>query len=156
MKLIIMRHGKAEDSHKDGDHARRLTSKGHRQAELQAHRLASTDQLPGLILSSPLVRARETAETFAAAAKISGPMIQTWLSCGMNPSTAIEELAAYKEFGTVCMVGHEPDLSSLVAWLTGSSAACIQMKKGSIAVLEASPPSRHATLEMLIPAKQGL
>ena len=82
--------------------------------------------------------------------------IQTWLSCGMSPSTAIKELAAYTEFRTVCIVGHEPDLSSLVAWLTGSTASTIQMKTGSIAVLEVDPPSRHATLEMLLPAKESL
>ena len=156
MKLIILRHGKAEDHHKDGDHARRLTSKGHAQAELQAQRLANIGLLPNLILSSPLVRARETAETFASAADISGPMIQTWLSCGMRPSTALKELAAYKEFKTVCIVGHEPDLSSLVASLTGSTASSIQMKKGSLAILEANPPAAHGFLEILLPPKEGL
>lgn len=156
MKLIIMRHGKAEDSHPDGDHARQLTPKGHRQAELQARRLAKTGQLPNLILSSPLVRARETAETFARTAAISGPMIQTWLACGMRPQSAIDELAAYKEFGSVCIVGHEPDLSSLIAYLTGSSASSIQMKKGGIAILTANPPAKRATLEVLLPPKSGL
>ena len=156
MKLIIMRHGKAEDGNPEGDHARKLTPKGHRQAERQAQRLAKSGQLPNLILSSPLVRARETAETFAQAADISGPMIQTWLACGMSPETAVEELAAYKEFGSVCIGGHEPDLSSLVALLTGSSAGSIQMKKGSMAILSANPPSKRATLEVLLPAKSGL
>lgn len=156
MELIIMRHGKAEDRHSDGDHARQLTKKGHHQAERQARRLAGLDLLPGIILASPLVRARETAETFAQAADIPGPMIQTWLSCGMRPATAIKELAAYTEFGRVCIVGHEPDLSSLVAWLTGSTASSIVMKKASIAVLQVDPPSRHSSLEMLLPAKEGL
>ena len=53
MKLIIMRHGKAEDCHADGDHARRLAPKGHAQAERQAKRLSSIGQLPNLILSRP-------------------------------------------------------------------------------------------------------
>ena len=66
MKLIVLRHGKAEDSHKDGDYARQLTKKGHAQAARQARRLAGLELLPGIILSSPLVRSRETAETFPA------------------------------------------------------------------------------------------
>ena len=156
MKLIIMRHAKAEDIHPEGDHARRLTKKGHQQAERQARRLAGLNLLPGIILSSPLVRSRETAETFAASADIPGPMIVNWLACGMRPGTAAEELAAYKEFGCVCIVGHEPDLSSLVAWLTGSTSSSIEMKKASIAVLTVSPPSSHAILEMLLPPREGL
>jgi len=156
MKLIIMRHGKAEDRHPEGDHARRLTPKGHAQAERQAKRLTANGLLPNLILSSPLVRARETAETFAQAAAISGPMIQTWLGCGMRPGSAMKELVAYTEFKTVCIVGHEPDLSSLVAWLTGGTTSSIRMKKGSIAVLTVNPPSQSAVLEMLLPAKEGL
>ncbi len=156
MKLIIMRHAKAEDSHADGDHARRLTKKGHQQSERQARRLAGLGLLPGIILSSPLVRSRETAETLAQAADIPGPMIVNWLACGMRPGTAMEELVAYKDFGCVCIVGHEPDLSSLVAWLTGSTSYSVVMKKASIAVIDTDPPASHATLEMLIPAKEGL
>jgi phosphohistidine phosphatase len=156
MKLIIMRHGKAEDNHPDGDHARALTKKGHRQAQRQAQRLAGLGLLPAITLSSPLMRARETAETFAQTAKIAGPMIVNWLASGMRPATAMQELTAYKEFGCVCIVGHEPDLSSLVAWLTESTANSIQMKKGAIAVLTVSPPSQHAVLEMLLPAKEAL
>ena len=156
MKLIVMRHAKAEDIHPDGDHARALTPKGHQQSERQARRLAGLDLLPGIILSSPLVRSRETAETFAQAADIPGPMIVNWLACGMRPGTAAEELVAYKEFGTVCIIGHEPDLSSLVNWLIGTSAYAVVMKKASIAVLDVDPPSSHATLEMLLPAKEGL
>ena len=156
MKLIIMRHGKAEASHPEGDHSRELTPKGHLQAEHQARRLAAVGLLPNLILSSPLTRARQTAETFATTAGISGPMIQNWLSCGMRPATAIEELVAYKEFKSICLVGHEPDLSSLVSWLTGSSTISIEMKTGSMAVLSVDPPSRRAVLKMLIPAKDGI
>ena len=156
MKLIILRHGKAEDSHEDGDYARQLTKKGHAQAARQARRLAGLELLPGIILSSPLVRSRETAETFAQAVDIPGPMVVDWLACGMRPGTAIAELAAYKEFGCVCVVGHEPDLSSLVSWLMGSTSYSVVMKKGSIAVLEVNPPSSNAILQILMPPQQGL
>ncbi|MDX1679923.1 MAG: histidine phosphatase family protein [Akkermansiaceae bacterium] len=156
MKLIIMRHGTAEDFHADGDRSRELTSKGYEQSRRQARRLAGLGLLPSLVLSSPLMRCRQTAETFCAEAGISGPMIQSWLACGMSPETALEELGAYSEFETLAVVGHEPDLSSLVAWITGSEGGSVRMKKATIAVVALSPPSRRGTLELLLPAKQGL
>lgn len=151
-----MRHGKAEDFHSEGDHARALTTKGHQQAERQAMRLAQARLLPSIVLCSPLVRARQTAETFCAAVNLSGPLIQQWLACGMNPEQALSELAAYKEFERVAIVGHEPDLSSLIAWLTEARPGTIRMKKACMALLQVNPPSRRASLELLLPARTGL
>lgn len=156
MDLIVMRHGKAEDSHSEGDHARELTAKGHQQAERQARRLAQAGLLPAIVLCSPLVRSRQTAETFCESVDISGPMIQSWLACGMTPETALSELTAYQDFGRVAIVGHEPDLSSLVAWLLAGHDQAIQMKKGSIALLWVQPPARRANLQLLLPARLGL
>lgn len=156
MKLIIMRHGTAEDFHADGDHARELIDKGYEQSKRQARRIAGLGLLPSLVLSSPLMRCRQTAETFCKEAGISGPMMQSWLACGMDPETALKELGAYTEFGTVAIVGHEPDLSSLVAWITGSDGGSIRMRKATVAVLSINPTSRRGTLEILLPAKSGL
>lgn len=151
-----MRHAKAEDTHAEGDHARRLTPKGHCQAERQARRLALADRLPAIVLCSPLVRSRQTAETFCESVGISGPLIQGWLACGMSPEIALRELAAYQDFDRVAIVGHEPDLSSLVAWLLGGRQDGIRMKKAAIALMRVQPPSPQATLEFLMPARTGL
>jgi len=156
MDLIVMRHGQAEDRHSEGDHSRALTPKGRQQAERQARRLAGAGLLPAIVLCSPLVRARQTAETFCEAGGISGPLIQNWLACGMHPETAFNELAAYRDFGRVAIVGHEPDLSGLVVWLTGGHEDSVRMKKGSIALLQLPPASRHASLRLLLPAREGL
>jgi len=153
MELIVMRHGKAEDHHPEGDHARSLTTKGHRQARRQAARMAAIGKLPAIVLCSPLSRARQTAESFCDEAAISGPIIQGWLACGMRPETALRELAAYDEFARVAIVGHEPDLSGLVSHLIGGTGSSIDMKKGSIALLDVHPPSRRGVLQLLMPAK---
>lgn len=155
MELIVMRHGKAADSHPDGDHSRTLTPKGQRQAQRQARRLAAIGLLPDIVLCSPLARARQTAEAFCQTAGIPGPVIQGWLSCGMSPEAAMRELGGFSEFERVALVGHEPDLSMFIASIIGSSATSIHMRTGCMAWLRVSPPARRGTLEMLLPAKSG-
>ena len=155
MELILLRHGQAAESHPEGDSARALTPKGHRQAQRQAKRLVAAGLRPEIVLCSPRVRARQTAETFCSTAGIPGPLIQEWINCGMSPETAIRELGGYSEFERIALVGHEPDLSSMIAFLTSSHASSIRMKKGCIAWLNVHPPSRQGTLELLLPAKRG-
>ena len=66
MELLLIRHGKAEaHGHPQGDGARALVEKGHRQARLAGEFLVKHGLVPELVLSSPLVRARETAEGVA-------------------------------------------------------------------------------------------
>ena len=151
MELILLRHGKAEDSHPDGGMARELTEKGHDQAIAQAARLKQADALPNLVLTSPYTRARQTAETFCAAAGIPGPIVHSWIGCGMAPETALEEILGYNEFPRIAIVGHEPDLSNLISHLLGARAGAIKVRKGSIACLKISPPSRGGVLQYLVP-----
>lgn len=153
MNLILLRHGKAADSSPTGDFGRQLVERGHEQSRGAARLLKSADQLPDIVLSSPLLRARQTADTFCAQAGIPGPVVQAWLACGMSPETALNELAAYRDFGRVMIVGHEPDFSRLVGWLLGTRGGDVEIKKASIAGLIVSPPSRHGTLKFLIPPK---
>jgi phosphohistidine phosphatase SixA len=155
MELILLRHGKAEDSNPGGDAERALVDKGHDQAKKAAKLLYALDQRPHVVLTSPRVRARETADTFCTAAEMPGPVIQSWLDCGMNPETAIEELAAFSDFERVMIVGHEPDFSGLVEWLLGCSKSFVEVKKGSLVGIEIQPPSRHAVLRFVIPPKMA-
>lgn len=156
MDLILLRHGKAENHHPAGDATRALTSKGHQQAQRQATRLNQAGCLPEIVLCSPLVRARETAETFCQEAGIPGPLIQGWIACGMAPDTALRELMAFTDFNRVAIVGHEPDLSHFVAYTLGIPGNAIRMKKGAMACLSIQPPSARATLKFLIPPKLGI
>jgi phosphohistidine phosphatase SixA len=71
----------------------------------------------------------------------------------MKPETALRELSGFSEFKTVAIVGHEPDLSSLIEWVLGTTTGGVRMKKGAVACLRVNPPSRTGTLLFLIPPK---
>ena len=153
MELILLRHGKAEDSNAGGDFSRSLVEKGREQARRAARLLKAAGALPNIVLTSPLLRARQTADEFCQTAKISGAVVQDWLASGMNPETALAELAAFRDFKRVAIVGHEPDFSTLIQWILGAHGGSIEVKKGAIACVKIQPPSRRGTLSYLIPPK---
>ena len=66
-----------------------MVEKGRKQARRAAKLLKAADMLPDIVLTSPLVRARQTADEFCDAAGIPGATIQGWLACGMAPETAM-------------------------------------------------------------------
>lgn len=152
MELLIIRHAKAEDhGHPGGDGERALVAKGYDQAAHVGRFLKRVSRRPDVVLTSPLVRSRQTAETLCQAAEMPGPVVQGWLACGMDPETAIRELVAFSDFERVAIVGHEPDLSSLIEWLLGCSGSSVEVKKASITGLQVHPPAWHARLLFHIP-----
>lgn len=152
MELLVIRHAKAEDQSVSGaDFDRALVEKGFDQSKRLGRFLKNVDRRPDVVLTSPLVRARETAETLCEAAGMPGPVTQGWLACGMDPETAIRELVAFSDFERVAIVGHEPDLSSLIEWLLGCSGSSVEVKKASITGLLVHPPAWHARLLFHIP-----
>lgn len=153
MELILLRHGKAEDFHLNGDHDRELLEKGREQARRAARVLKSTKLLPEIVLTSPLVRARQTADEFCEASGVPGAVVQSWLACGMRPEIAMKELSTLHDFKRVMIVGHEPDFSALIQWILGATCGDVEIKKGSITCLRIQPPSRQGSLLYLIPSK---
>lgn len=153
MELVLLRHGKAESDHPDGDDRRSLTQAGRKQALNAARLLVASGRRPSIVLTSPLVRARETAEVFCKEAGMPGPLIQGWLACGMMPETALRELAGFNEFASVMIVGHEPDFSILAASILDAGIGSIEVRKGSLVGFDVSPPSARGTLRFLIPPK---
>lgn len=153
MELLLLRHGKAEDSHPDGDWPRALVEKGIAQARRAGELLVAARLLPEIVLTSPLVRARQTADAFCAAAGLPGPVLQNWLAYGCAAESVTAELAAFHDFKRVMIVGHEPDFSRYIQWTLGAYGATIEMKKGAIACLRVNPPARHGTLAFLIPPR---
>lgn len=152
MDVLLLRHGKAAPhGHPDGDFARALEQKGYRQSRHAAALLKAADHLPDLVLTSPVLRARQTAETFCEAAGIDAPLEQSWLACGMRPGDAAAELAAFRGLGRVMLVGHEPDFSALIEWFLGTGHGTIEVKKGALACLRCAPPARGGELAFLIP-----
>jgi len=153
MDLLVLRHGKAEDLNPEGDFARVLVEKGRQQAEAVARVLERVGRLPQLVLTSPRVRARQTAERFCDVAGMEGPLSQRWLDCGMGAEDALRELLAFVDYERVMIVGHEPDLSDLVEFLLGCGAGSVEVKKGAVVGLTVHPPSWRASLRFLVPPK---
>ena len=148
MQLTILRHGKAEAKGHKKDFDRELVERGFEQARKAGQLLKATEHLPHLVLTSPLVRAKQTAEAFCQAAEIDGPIVQDWLASGMHPETALSELKAFAEHRRVMIVGHEPDLSDLIAWICGGN---VDLPTGSLVGGELIPPTPKGQLAYLIP-----
>ncbi len=152
MELLLIRHAKAEDhGHPMGDGARALTEKGRLQSRKVGAFLGREGLVPDLILSSPLVRARETAEIVAESSGADAPVLQEWLACGMQAEEALVELAAYdSSCRRVAIVGHEPDFSGLVAHVLGSTVGWVRVKKASVILLRIDPPRSGGMMEFNI------
>lgn len=118
-----MRHGPAEDSAASGrDFDRALTPPGRERVRDVARALEKENEAPHVIVSSPLVRALQTAEIVAALTSLTdrGGAVETRreLAPGGAAVDLIRELVSQKR-KRVLLVGHEPDLTTLVAHLSG-------------------------------------
>ena len=151
MELLLIRHAEAENL-AECDAERALTKKGREQAAKVGQFLKRYDLVPDLILASPLVRARQTAEIVSNGAAATSPTIESWLACGMRPATALKELCAYDQFQCVALVGHNPDFEYLASSLLGSQCGGVHVRKASlIHFSRLLPPSQGACLELMLP-----
>lgn len=96
------------------------------------------------IFSSPLVRAQQTADLLARYAHVTSHVTQlASLAPGQRPAAVMEELAKVARPGAVALVGHEPDMGLLAAYLLGASRP-LPFKKGGMCRIDmdrlASPP----------------
>jgi len=129
--LWLLRHGDAEPHGARSDFERRLTDRGKRESRAAGRAFARLGVRFEHVFSSPRVRALETARLVCAELDLE-PIIHEPLSGGFDERHADELLAATGAGGALLVVGHEPDLSGLVATLT---SARIEMKKGGIAAV---------------------
>ncbi|MGC6464102.1 MAG: SixA phosphatase family protein [Akkermansiaceae bacterium] len=153
MNLLLIRHATA-DAHglPGGDFPRALIEKGQDQARRVGKFLSRYELIPDLVLSSPVIRAKETAEILAEEG-CPAPTIEEWLACGMPPETALQELTAYARFKSVAIVGHEPDFSALVEHLLGANHYTVRVKKASVISIKVAPPRAKGILDFLIPCR---
>ncbi len=134
-QLWLLRHADAEPHGSREDSQRRLTERGERQARTAGLALARLGLGFEAILFSPKVRARQTAELAAEAwdeAERSRLSVLQALASGFDGVQALDAMAGVGDEGRLMLVGHEPDLSNVVAQLTGGR---IDLKKGGLAVL---------------------
>ena len=150
IELYLIRHGLAAergDAWPD-DSKRPLTHKGiarlRREAAALNHLGVSFDQ----ILSSPLVRARQTAEVLADGLATRPPLaVVEALSPGATAAQAIEELGKHARRKRIALVGHEPNMGELAARLIGARGP-FEFKKGAICRIDVDtlPPARPGRL----------
>ena len=137
MRLIIIRHAIAVPRGTPGlaDEDRPLTPEGEAKFRETARGLARVVDRPDALLTSPWLRARQTAAIAGAAWKIE-PRDAAALAGGTFEEHAAL-LDAYPEDATVAVVGHEPYVSDLLARLLGArQPERLEMKKGGVAVVD--------------------
>ena len=130
-QLWLLRHGEAEPHGAVEDRDRRLTARGERQSAAAGAALARLGLEFALALTSPRVRARDTARLACEALGVDAAEHEP-LSEGFDCQEALALLAGQDDDARVLLVGHEPDLSQVVHDLTG---ARIDLKKGGIAAV---------------------
>lgn len=120
-QLILLRHAKAEpDGGDEGDHGRRLTDRGRRNAGLMGRFLERAGHLPDLAVSSTAARARETAELAIEAAGSEVELRETRVLYNSSVERTLGVLREIEDdYETVLLVGHEPTWSELASALMG-------------------------------------
>lgn len=148
MQLYIVRHGIAvdrEDPKCPPDPQRYLTEEGVEKTKQVAKGLAALGVTADLLLSSPYVRAAQTAEIFAAALDYAKQKIRRTdlLLPGAEPSLLFRELAKDRQASSVFLFGHAPQLDDVLATSLGSKRHVTSLKKAGVALIElkrVSPP----------------
>lgn len=156
--LYLVRHGIAhEASATTSDAERALTGEGKRRMKEAARALHTLEVAPALILTSPLRRARETAEILhqhgapGAALKVFQPL---------DNAHSAEEIVAALPHRTpeIMLVGHQPSMGELASYLLTGSPGLVPLpfKKGAIAAisLHTLPPRTPGTLEWFLTPRQ--
>jgi phosphohistidine phosphatase len=149
MDLYIVRHGIAIDRGAPkcpADAERYLTEEGRAKTGQVAEGVASMGVQADLFLTSPYVRAVETAEIFAAVLNYPKEKIRKTdlLLPGAEPLLLIRELAREKVASTVFLVGHAPQLDEVIAAALNSKKHLTSLKKAGVALIaltRVSPPS---------------
>jgi phosphohistidine phosphatase len=149
MQLYIVRHGIAidrEDPKSPPDPDRYLTDDGVDKTKQVAKGVVSLGATADLLISSPYVRAMQTAEIFASALDYPKQKIRRTdlLLPGSEPTLFYRELAKDKHSAAVFCFGHAPQLDDLIATAVGSKHHITALRKAGVALLELkrlSPPS---------------
>lgn len=130
MPLFLMRHGLAEAGDGD-DFARRLTPEGEALVARAAAGMEQSGYFPDRILTSPLVRARQTAEAVAAHFGLEVEETDA-LALGADAQSIADLWEAHRDAKAPLFVGHQPELEDALALLTGTRTA---LPKGALVVV---------------------
>ena len=164
MNLYLMRHGiavPADDASIAIDAERPLSPKGIKRTRKIAKGIRRLDLSFGVLLTSPLVRARQTADLVAAA--LGAEALVEEIS-GLSPESTVERLLSglsqYQDRSDLLLVGHEPLLSHAAAHLLAGKSARnalnLEFKKGGLCRIEidALPFASAGKLHWFLTPKQ--
>ena len=146
MDLYVLRHGLAGDRNGSGyanDSERPLTDRGKRRMARQVRGLRSLGVSIDVIVTSPLVRALQTAEIVHEGLQLTARLVTSnALAPGGSPSQLVSHLVTgYSSTDDVMVVGHEPYLSSLISILTtGDPEPVVRLRKGALCKLRLPAP----------------
>lgn len=141
MELLIFRHGPAGDKEKwrargKPDGLRPLTADGRRKTDQAARGLAVLRPALDLVASSPLERARQTAQALRRRVKTRRYTELRELEPAAAPAETLRALKGLGKVRRLALVGHEPHLSSLVGLLVGDGKARLELKKAGACLLD--------------------
>ena len=157
LELYLIRHGMAADRGDEypDDSKRPLTSHGISALKKEVKALAHLGVDFDLILSSPLVRTKQTAEVFSQFLP-SQPSItlSDALAPAGAPAAVFQELAKHMRKARIAIVGHEPNMGELAARLIGARTP-LGFKKGAICRIdfEVFPPKGAGSLRWFLPPR---
>ena len=139
-ELFVLRHGQAEDlntNHPKNDFDRHLTEDGKEKIQKLGLFLDKLAEDIDLILSSPLIRAKETAETILSNLSMKPELkIVDFLSAGASSKDISKGLLQFSSTNNILLVGHAPDLEMFIGKLVGAER--IKLKKGALAKISLS------------------
>jgi phosphohistidine phosphatase len=143
-ELLLIRHGIAVVRGSTAtDEERALTSEGRARTRKVLQQLKRLDLKCGPLVSSPLVRARQTAELALELGLGDSLSFSDSLAPGHDPLQLLAELLE-NPWERLGIVGHEPDLSQLASYLIGCQTLGIQLKKAGVALLQLDEPLLQA------------
>jgi phosphohistidine phosphatase len=158
LELYLVRHAIAAErgpKYPD-DRLRPLTPAGTKRFAESVPGLVEMDVVLDVVLTSPLVRARETAMVLAAALKPKPPIVEIEaLAPGGRPQAIVEAIKAHaKRARRMALVGHEPDLGELAARLLGARGG-VEFKKGAVCLIDVdgATPGGPGTLRWMLTPK---
>lgn len=156
MEIYFLRHANAGESklNRTKDEQRPLDKLGIEQCHIVGRALAGLKIAPDAIISSPLLRARQTAEIVASQ---TGHEDQVIIDDAMRPEASYEQfeelLARHKDKDAIMLVGHNPSQTEFLnRLLTGGQGEPIDFKKAAVARVDVEP-AKPAVLKWMIPPK---
>lgn len=151
MIIHLVRHAEAVDrSPEIQEEHRFLTANGRTVFRKAAKSLAKLPIAPDFIISSPLVRAVQTADILAEKIKFKGDLLlSSHLAPGFRSQQLHAIMAEHPHAHELALVGHEPDLGVVVAELLQATSACT-LKKGMVVTVKMGGGDREANFVHLV------